>query len=106
MSPRDEFAAAALQGLLGTCVGRVPEADMLARSAYAIADEMIRQGKPEPDGFKEFAHELLACVVADTFVEMQAHGPGYDLDEVDKLHECIKRLEVATRSSTLRKVRP
>lgn len=49
MSPRDEFAAAALTGLLAQAMGAPRPSDVLVKEAYILADEMIRQqAKTEP----------------------------------------------------------
>lgn len=49
MSIRDEFAKAALQGLL-SCPDTSGSKDAFAKDAYAYADAMLRARKPTPSG--------------------------------------------------------
>ena len=99
---RDEFAAAALTGLLAQSMGAPRPSDVLVKEAYILADEMVRQQKPCADNFEIFE---FACAASDAWAYENLHGDLVRAPSLD-LYVSMKRLEEATRPRAMRKVRP
>ena len=75
-----------------------------ARMDSAKEDDIDVMLVGSADDFEIFE---LACAVADAFVGAKdAKDAGFNLDEVEKLHVLVERLEAATRPRQMRKVRP
>jgi len=107
---RDQFAAVALNGLM---VKGPPKdlpveqrtTEQLVRMAYEIADEMVRQQKHDAD------NEILelACAASDVWVEYWQRlkeGDAAARMFMPQYADTLSRLEEATRSRPMRKVRP
>ena len=103
MMTRDQFAAAALTGILASGFGKVSGSEVVA-IAYELADGMVRRQKPVADNDEIFE---LACAVADAFVlAKEAREKGNLKEATDGLYTLVARLEEATRPRAMRKVRP
>jgi len=97
MMMRDQFASAALNGLLQWQKGELFQLNPvdLVDAAYGFADEMLKRQKPEQPEILE-----LACAVADAWASSCLIGTP-DSNVV----EHVARLEIATRPLAMRKVR-
>lgn len=117
---RDQLASAALSGLLQAealrpnvqdagppAPGELRGDPALVARSYALADEMLRQQKPDEDGFSKIFE--LACAAGDVWIEywklVKQDDRAAIRDFMPKYAEVLSRLEEATRSCATRKVR-
>lgn len=104
MNNRDQFAAAALAGILAAKFGDASGPDIVA-IAYEFADGMVRGQKSEPENNDIFK---IACAVADEwskYYNAAAMGVSVGIDD-PALVTALNFLEEATRQHAMRKVRP